>query len=718
MALYGDRRPRAAALWLLLLLLPALPAAAAPLGADDVPPASPQGQLDRYWNQMARVDLALRDQAMARIQTRTEAEQRTAWVRSAVLRLIGGLPSRRTPLHAVVLGSVAEPGFHIERVVYDSLPNFPVTANLYLPDHAASRVPAVIWTPGHSPVGKLDAWYFASNLARLGVAVLSYDPIGEGERLQYFDPATGKSLAGRATGEHTEAGSQMMLGGWHIARYFLWDAMRGIDYLHSRQDIDPSRIGAAGCSGGGTVTAYLAALDPRVKAAGVACYITSFQELLPTLGPQEAEQTIPGFLQEGLGFPDWVEAAAPRPYAIISTTEDMFPFAGARSSRDEARRIYALYGAQDRLSWINGPGHHGNLGPMMPKIVGFFTHWLLDSNQIPALTKLPPPPLRTLLCTKTGQVTTSLGSETVFSLDRAETTLPPRPQALAGASALAALRRRMAQQVRAAAVITAKPGARPPDVRIITTERRPGWRLETISWPSSAAGVELGGLLAVPDAAGKRPADLLLTAGPPTEADVAQLAARGYLVFAPNMLPGPADGNAAKTALLGPWYEETLRAFLVGRTLVGVRADDVIRAVDWLAAQPDVDGKQIAATGAGPMGVVLLHAAVLDPRIGSVTLDGSLTTYRAAFDAPVPRDLAQSVVPGVLQRYDLDSLIAAIAPRTVTVRNPVDGEQRPVSESAFRRQFAWVFESDRRLHDPNQLRVVVVSGGNPPAAGR
>jgi hypothetical protein len=275
----------------------------------------------------------------------------------------------------------------------------------------------------------------------------------------------------------------------------------------------------------------------------------------------------------------------------------------------------------------------------------------------------------------------------------------------------------MAQEVGAMAMITAKPGARPPDVRIITTEQRPGWRLETVSW-SSATGVELGGLLAIPDAAGKRPAELLLTAGPPAEADVERLAASGHLVFAPQMLPGPVDGNAAKTALLGPWYEETLRAFLVGRTLVGVRADDVIRAVDWMAAQPEVDAKQIAATGFGPMGVVLLHAAVLDPRISSVTLDGALTTYRAAFDAPVPRDLAQSVVPGVLQHYDLDSLMAAIAPRSVTVLHPVDGEQQPVSESAFRRQFAWVFESDRRLHDPNQLRLVVVSGGNPPAAGR
>ncbi len=690
MRLQGERRPRMAARSMLILLLPVLLVCALGLRADDVPAASSQGQLDRYWNHLACVDLTRRAKAVARIQSRAEAEQRKAWTRSTVLRLIGGLPSRRTPLHARVVGTVPEQGFHVERVIYDSLPGFHVTANLYLPDKAGARFPAVIWTPGHSPYGKLDAWYFASNMARLGVAVLSYDPIGEGERMQYLDPATGKSLASRPTGEHSEASSQMMLGGRHIARYFVWDAMRGIDYLAGRPDIDANHIGAAGCSGGGTVTAYLAALDPRVKAAGVACYITNYSELLPTLGPQEAEQTIPGFLEAGLGFPDWIEAAAPRPYAVISTTEDMFPFAGARQSVDEARRIYGLYGSEDHLTWINGPGHHGNLRPIMAQIIGFFTRWLLSSSESPNLVNLPLPAPRALLCTSTGQVSSSLGGQTVATLSRAETPLPALPHAPASGAALAAFRRQMEQQVRATAVITAMPGAKPPDVRIITTEQRPGWRLETISWPS-ATGVELGGVLAVPDGGGKRPGMLLLTAGAPTEADVQALAASGHVVFAPQMLPGPSDGDSAKTDLMGPWYEETLRAFLVGQTLVGVRADDVIRATDWLATQPEVDAEQIAATGMGPMGVVLLHAAVLDTRLHSVTVDGTLTSFRSAFDAAVPRNLAQSVIPGVLLHYDLDGLVAAIGPRKVTVIDPVDGEGQPVSEGALGRQDAGAF---------------------------
>src|SRR5262249_55430636 len=128
-------------------------------------------------------------------------------------------------------------------------------------------------------------------------------------------------------------------------------------------------IGAFGCSGGGTVTAYLAALDSRIRAAASACYVTSLKELFPTQGPQDAEQTLPRFAAEGLDFADWVELAAPRPYAIVSTTQDMFPYAGAQQTYEEARRFYGLLGAEGNLEWITGPGGHGNLGPIADRIL-------------------------------------------------------------------------------------------------------------------------------------------------------------------------------------------------------------------------------------------------------------------------------------------------------------------------------------------------------------
>ena len=133
--------------------------------------------------------------------------------------------------------------------------------------------------------------------------------------------------------------------------------MRGIDYLSEVPEVDPHRIGAFGCSGGGTITALVGALDPRIAAVGVACYTTSFDTLLPTLGPQDAEQSTPRFISSGFDFPDWIELVAPRPYAVIATYSDMFPFANARSSVIEARRFIRspTRRAQERRSAAGRP---------------------------------------------------------------------------------------------------------------------------------------------------------------------------------------------------------------------------------------------------------------------------------------------------------------------------------------------------------------------------
>ncbi len=329
---------------------------------------------EHVMNEIALPELAHRRTVVAEIHTQAQAEARRTAVRKTLLHLIGGLPAYNGPLNATVTGTLPQDGFRIERIIYDSLPNYHVTANLYIPTNSKGPFPAVILHEGHGPFGKTGAFPMAANFARNGIAVLAYDPLGSGERLQAMNAATGKSWAG--PDEHSQAEVPISLIGDHVSRYMVWDAMRGIDYLATRSDIDVNAIGSFGCSGGGTMSAYLTALDPRVKAGVSACYITSYDKLLQSIGPQDGEQVIPDFIRDGLDFADLVELVAPRPYVIMSTTEDMFPFDGAHEAHDEAERIYALYGAGDHLQWFTGPGHHGAIGPMMPKTIVFFNHWL------------------------------------------------------------------------------------------------------------------------------------------------------------------------------------------------------------------------------------------------------------------------------------------------------------------------------------------------------
>ena len=616
-----------------------------------------------YLNKLAASQLAARSQTVAGIQTRSAAEQRQAAVRAQILKLIGGLPTSTGHVAVRTFGEVPGDGLRIEKIAYESLPGLFVTADVYVPTSGGGPFPAVLITPGHGPTGKLGEYDWGANLARNGIIALAVDPMGQGERLQHFDAKEGKSVVGQGTGEHGHAGFSTLLIGDHVARYFINDAMRGIDYLSARKDVDAARIGAFGCSGGGTATAYIAALDNRVKVAATACYITAFEELLPSrTGNQEAEQSIPGFISGGLDLADWVELAAPKPYAIISTTEDMFPYAGAQRSYEEAKRIYALYNAADRLQRITGPGGHGALGPISPQILKFLVNGLKPGAEVLEFKASPREAHTNLLCTPTGQVSTSLGGETIESINRkrAESIVRMKPANLASV-------------IRTAAAVTAQPGAA-PEVTVVQD------RITLHSEP----GIDLAGMVVVPHSGGRHPAALFMDSAPIETAaaspEFMRLSNSGHVILILQPRGTPGSDKPVQSPYLGPMNLISLRAMLVGKTLVGMRVDDTIRAINWLASRPDVDSSSITVYGDGPLGVVALHAAVLDPRITGVVVENTLASYRLALDAPLHRNLADVIVPGVLRQYDLNDLVAAIHPRPVTILHPVNAVGDPLPQ--------------------------------------
>lgn len=316
----------------LLLVLLAAARAAAP---DDwivfpAPGASPRDQLKRQLNEEGFRHLDARQRAVAALRTRAEAEARQREVREKILRLLGGLPTERTPLNTRHLGTEERDGYRYDRVIFESLPGFHIPANVYRPARGDGPFPAILMPVGHSPEGKEGERTTAIGLARKGFVVLKYDPIGQGERLQYYDPDLRASRVGATTAEHSHANGHTVLIGDNVARYRVWDGIRGLDYLVSRPDVDPRRLGVTGCSGGGTLTTYIAALDPRVAAAAPSCYITTWRALLERLGPQDGEQSFAHFLSEGLDIPDYIALFAPKPYLIASTRDDFSRSTGRR----------------------------------------------------------------------------------------------------------------------------------------------------------------------------------------------------------------------------------------------------------------------------------------------------------------------------------------------------------------------------------------------------
>jgi cephalosporin-C deacetylase-like acetyl esterase len=635
------------------------------------PAEAPQSQLTAYLNGIGKKELSARGAELAGLKTRADAERRQQAVREKVLRLIGGLPTVHGPLHARSAGVLKHDDYRVEKIIYESLPGFYVTANVYVPAQGTGPYPAVLMPIGHWEGGKEGDRLIAVGLARKGFVALEYDPIGQGERIQYYDPDTRASKVGSSTTEHSHANLQTLAIGDSVARYRIWDGIRGIDYLVSRKDVDPQRIGCMGCSGGGTLTTYISALDRRVKVAVPACYINSWLALLEGPGPQDGEQVFPHFLSEGLDIADFIELFAPKPWLIESTKEDFFPLEGARQAYEDAKRFYTLFGAEDHLQWFVGPGGHGVPQVSREALYAFFIKWLGngkgDPAEVPA--KLDNP--QDILCTSTGQVADSLGSESVYSLNkkRAIEVLAPHPNVPAA---------RLAADIRALTGITIAPGGDAPAVTVLRSLDRDGYKLDVVSYESEP-GITIPGVILAPEATGAKPAVLVVDAPSKQRLpDLEDLARAGNVVFA--ILPRGVQETPPpprRNEILGD-YSDSTRAYVVGKTLVGMRAEDIFRAMDYLVSRPDVDRGKITGFGVGSLGVPLAHAAVLDRRIAGLVLDRTLVSYRMAVDHPVNYGLYDVLVPGVLRKYDIDDLLAALSPRPVTLVDPADQLGKPL----------------------------------------
>lgn len=309
------------------------------------------------------------------LSTRQEAENYVAEIRQKIRQSFGPEPER-TALNPRITKRIERDTYHIENVIFESRPGFLVTANLYVPklrNGLKSPLPGIIGTCGHSSNGKAEAAYqsFAQGLARQGYVVLIYDPIGQGERLQYPDKNL-KSRIGVGVREHLYAGNQQFLVGEFIGAWRAWDGIRALDYLLTRNEVDPKHLGVTGNSGGGTMTTWLAGVDPRYTMAAPSCFVTSFRRNLENELPADTEQCPPKALALGLDHEDFLAALAPKPVIILSKERDYFDVRGSEAALARLKHLYRLLGAEDKIALFTGPTGHGYSQENREAMYGWF----------------------------------------------------------------------------------------------------------------------------------------------------------------------------------------------------------------------------------------------------------------------------------------------------------------------------------------------------------
>src|SRR5256884_7884064 len=196
-------------------------------------------------------------------------------LRQSLVQMIGGLPDVKTDLRPRVTGRIQMDGFTIEKLIFQSLPGVYVTALVYVPDDHSRKHPAVLVPAGHAADGKFHYQELSQRLVGRGYVVISWDPVGQGERSQFWDAAAGRSRYNLIFAEHALMGNLANLAGSNLARWEIWDGIRAVDYLLTRPEVDGERISITGTSGGGTLTALIAALYQRIKVAVPSCYISA-----------------------------------------------------------------------------------------------------------------------------------------------------------------------------------------------------------------------------------------------------------------------------------------------------------------------------------------------------------------------------------------------------------------------------------------------------------
>ncbi len=642
-----------------------------------------------------------RREAIAALKTPDDIRKRQEHLKQKFIEALGGFPEK-TPLNAKVVGTLKANGFRVERVIYESRPHHHVTANFYIPD-GTGPFPGVLLPCGHGDTGKAAEAYqkAAILMAQNGFAVLCYDPIGQGERNQLLDK-TGKPAI-KGTTEHTMVGLGALLIGQSTATYRIWDGIRSLDYLVSRPEVDAKRLGCTGNSGGGTLTAYLMALDDRIVCAAPSCYITSLERLFATIGPQDAEQNITGQVAFGIEHADYVTMRAPQPTLICTATQDFFDIKGSKISFQEAKEIYGKLGAAERVDFFEYDDKHGFSKPRREAAMRWMRRWLLNKDDAPSEGDIVHFKDADLQCTRSGQVLEDFQGRSVihFNLETGRRLGKNRDDWRndpgMGTSAfrkLVAIR----ESLDAIRKLLGLPEQFPkwsigPQKHELFTGKSRKWKDFEVS--TTILVTEPGVQVPVVSFGNKNTSDKCVIyldenglAAAATSSAVGKMITERRRVIAADLRgwgeTAPAKAPGKKPGYFGVDFKESFLGIHVNRPLLGQRVFDLLRIVDFLAGHT----KDIEIVAVGATGPVALHAAVLDERIKSLTLERSLISWMSVVETPISYNQLTNIVPGALKSYDLPDLAARLAGRPLTIRQPVDAAGRPVSQQQLDEAYA------------------------------
>jgi len=488
----------------------------------------------------------------------------------------------------------------------------------------------------------------------------------------------------------------MLLFGSTFAQYRAWDGVRALDYLLSRSEVDPEKIGLTGQSGGATMTMYLCALEPRIK---VAVEVDGNSENLagPSYAPPgavaDAEQNLIFSLPEGIDRGDLLLAFAPKPLLMIYTPIDRGAtysptyIEGTKEVHDEVRAAYKLMRAPEKAGLFATSLPHDYDFFSRRAAYDWFNRWLGQEAWGTEEAEFDEAAAGELNCTPTGQVLTSLGGRTVVQLsaDRLKKLQPANPLGSTSSEAKA-FRERAQGTLRRLLALPAK--KTPLESVTLSSHTRKGVHIEDVVLHSEPSVRVTGWFMKPAQGKGPFPAILHVSErsrnGAIEEAgEMVDLVRKGFAVCSVDLrglgfsiphLPaaGPVfyhgDDNQEDYA----WA-----SFTLGKPVIGQRVWDCLRSLDYLQSRPDVDRKRIHGLGEHGAAIALLLAGAMDERLSSLMLDSTVATYRSIVESKAYSLTLPWFAYGILKHFDLPDIVGALAPRPCWLLNATNASGEP-----------------------------------------
>ncbi len=275
----------------------------------------------------------------------------------------------RSPLKTQIVGTIQKQGYKIVKLHYQSLPNLYVPADLYIPDDVSTPRPAILYVCGHSRTQKVHYQPHARRFAELGFVCLIIETIQWGE------------IRGEHWGCYANGWFNWYSLGYTPGGVELWNAIRGLDLLCERPEVDPERLGVTGISGGGSQSWYIAAADPRIKAAAPVCGASTLEAQIHT-------RTIDGHCDCMMppntylwDFTDIGALYAPKPLLIGQANRDgLNTIESVRDIYFRLKDFYELFDAKENISLVESPGGHSYHKTSRQKIFSFFLKHLMNKD--------------------------------------------------------------------------------------------------------------------------------------------------------------------------------------------------------------------------------------------------------------------------------------------------------------------------------------------------